>query len=160
MDWPTIILECGVSEMPRRLKADARWWFENSDGAVILVLLFFVSVRDKTIRIELWKRATVENLQPTRGNDGGEVTGPTLQRVINITPESVTGAPLKLKFEDIFLRKPKTKRGEANYTITEHDLRTYYNHVWPPVPEASSQDESSAEAESRAISASEGFVVD
>ncbi|KAG0128506.1 hypothetical protein HOY82DRAFT_522320 [Tuber indicum] len=138
-DWPTVILECGVTESPRPLTADARWWFENSEDAVKIVLLFFVSVKYETIRIELWKCATVENPQQTRGNDHREVTGPILKRLINITAESITGAPLKLRFKDIFLRKHKNERGEGNYIITEHDLRDYYNMIWPPEPEAGSE---------------------
>jgi len=140
-DWPTVILECGVSEIPRRLTADRRWWIEHSKGAVKIVLLFFASLKNRTIRIELWKGDTVEN-QHTNGNDKDQVTGPRLKRTINITPDSVTGAPLKLKFKDIFLRKPKKKHGEANYIITEYDLRDYYNHIWPPAPVVGSQDES------------------
>ncbi|CUS11377.1 unnamed protein product, partial [Tuber aestivum] len=129
-DWPTFITECGVSETPRRLEVDARWWIDSSNGDVKLVLLLFVSVKTKTIRIELWKQAMVENPQRTRTNDEDEVIRPTLKRVINITPESVTGAPLKLNFRDLFLRKPKKDRGEGNYVITEPDLRSYYEAIW------------------------------
>jgi len=139
-DWPTIILECGVSETPRRLTVDARWWIENSGGAVKVVFLLFVSVKRKTIRIEVWNKSTVEKQQHTGENDEEITTGPTPKNTILITENSVTGAPLKLKFKEIFLRKPKKKRGEANYMITEHDLRVYYNRIWLPVP-GSSQDE-------------------
>ncbi|KAG0133074.1 hypothetical protein HOY82DRAFT_669170 [Tuber indicum] len=131
-DWPTVILECGVTESPRRLTADARWWFENSEDAVKI----------------------------TRGNDHREVTGPILKRLINITAESITGAPLKLRFKDIFLRKHKNERGEGNYIITEHDLRDYYNMIWPPEPEAGSEGGYSTHEGSQSSSSSEGFVVD
>lgn len=31
-DWPTVVLECGLSEYARRLAVDARWWLHNSGG--------------------------------------------------------------------------------------------------------------------------------
>jgi len=91
----------------------------------------------------VWKTGKIEKQHDTRRNDEDKDTGPTLKKTIKITPDSVTGAPLKLRFEDIFLRKPKKKRGEADYVITEQDRREdYYNHIWPPTPEVGSQDES------------------
>jgi len=145
LDWPTVIFEGGVSETPNRLTADGRWWIENSKGAVKIVLLFFASVTDKSIRIELWKPGKVEKQHGTYESDKDVVTGPTLKKRVKITPNAITGAPLKLKFKDILLRKPKKKRGEGDYIITEDEIREYYNRVWPaPLPalEDDSQDES------------------
>ncbi|CUS10980.1 unnamed protein product [Tuber aestivum] len=32
--WPTLVVECGVSQSLARLVVDSRWWLENSGGAV------------------------------------------------------------------------------------------------------------------------------
>lgn len=137
-DWPTVVLECGLSEYARRLAVDARWWLHNSEGAVKIVLLVFASAKEKTIRVELWQLDTIENKEVTHENDIVEVTMPTLKNAINITAGGVTGDPLTLKFKDIFLRKPKTKRGEADYVFSVEDMRSYYDHLWPA---ACSEDE-------------------
>ena len=137
-DWPTVILECGLSEYARRLTADARWWLHASGGAVKIVLLVFASAKEKTIRIELWELHTIEHEEVTRENNTADVTVPTMKEAINITTDTVTGGPLTLKFKDIFLRKPKTKRREADYVFTAEDMRSYYNYIWPS---ACSEDE-------------------
>ncbi|PUU72554.1 hypothetical protein B9Z19DRAFT_1069681 [Tuber borchii] len=157
LDWPTVILEVGVSEKPRRSSLDAKWWIENSGGAIRVVLLFFVNLSRKTIRIEMWKKDTIDNPQHTRDHNQQEVTGPTLKQTINITPTGITGAPLVLSFRDIFLRRRKKRRGENNYIITEDDIQKFYNLVW--LPDVTSESESSAE-EDQSSHSSDNYVVD
>jgi len=60
-DWPTLVIECGGYETPRRLAADGRWWLHSSSGAVKVVLLLFISTKAKTIRIEQCELDRVEN---------------------------------------------------------------------------------------------------
>jgi len=141
-DWPSVILEGALSDTAQRLIVDGKWWIENSDGAVKMVLLFFVNVKAKTIRIEMWKKNTIENPQQTRGHGEEEVTGPTRKKTLNITSTVITGAPFKLQFRDIFLRRPKEELGEANYHITEQDMREFYNKVWPASLDVTSPAES------------------
>ncbi|PUU76792.1 hypothetical protein B9Z19DRAFT_1194475 [Tuber borchii] len=132
-DWPSVVLETGVSETAERLHVDGRWWFANSGGAVKIVLLFFVNLKASSIKIELWKEGTVRNQQQTRVRSAVTSTGPTLQKTVNLTPNAITGAPIKLRFHDIFLRNPRKELGEPkHYHITEDDLSEYYKSVWPP----------------------------
>ena len=129
-DWPSVVVECEVFETAQRLTVDGMWWIDNSRGQVKLALLLFVNVKAKAIRIETWKKDTIENPQQTREHDEGNVTGPTRQKTITITPKGITGTPLKLSFRDIFLHKPKRELGEKNYRIPEDDLKDYYETVW------------------------------
>jgi len=131
-DWPSVILECGVAESPRRLAADARWWFRNSGGAVKMVILFLVSIATKTMRIETWEQEKVENPRFTPGNDDNEVDPPMVQETTTLSEGKITN-PLKIHFEAIFLRAPSKKRGEEDYTLTEGDLRNYYERVWKEI---------------------------
>ncbi|PUU80754.1 hypothetical protein B9Z19DRAFT_1078723 [Tuber borchii] len=159
-DWPSVILETGVSETPQRLPVDAKWWLANSGGAVKIALLFFVNLKARSIRIELWKKATVHNLQQTRGHNEEKVTAPMLHKIVNLTPEAITGAPLKLRFHDIFLRNPKKELGEAkHYHFTEEDLSEYYESVWPPSLDIISPAESS-EGEGWSSGSSDGYITD
>ncbi|KAF9238426.1 hypothetical protein DTO013E5_10091 [Penicillium roqueforti] len=41
--WPTVILEVGVSEAKKKLRADADWWLANSEGQVHVVITIAVS---------------------------------------------------------------------------------------------------------------------
>ena len=50
-DWPTLIIECGVSKSRDRLVADAHWWLENSGGQVKIVLVISFSVSKKEIHL-------------------------------------------------------------------------------------------------------------
>jgi len=131
-----------MSETAQRLIVDGKWWIKDSGGAVKIVLLFFINVKAKTIRIEMWKKDTIENPQQTHPHDEEKVIGSTLKKAVNITPKAITGTPLKLRFRDIFLRKPKKELGEANYLITEEDMREYYHKVWPASLDVSSPAES------------------
>ncbi|KAJ5784124.1 uncharacterized protein N7518_009801 [Penicillium psychrosexuale] len=48
--WPTVVVEVGVSESYRKLRADAEWWLTNSKGDVKLVII--VSINRKTPKIK------------------------------------------------------------------------------------------------------------
>ncbi|KAJ5565638.1 hypothetical protein N7535_007276 [Penicillium sp. DV-2018c] len=50
--WPTVVVEVGVSESYRKLRADADWWLPNSRGDVKLVVIVSVSRRTPNIRFE------------------------------------------------------------------------------------------------------------
>lgn len=41
-DWPTLVIEFGVSESLPRLRADASWWLTQSGGKVNIALLISV----------------------------------------------------------------------------------------------------------------------
>ncbi|GIK05235.1 hypothetical protein Aspvir_009339 [Aspergillus viridinutans] len=53
--WPSLVIETGVSESLTRLRQDARWWFENSEGAVRTVILLSIKRTCGTILLEKWQ---------------------------------------------------------------------------------------------------------
>jgi hypothetical protein len=55
LDWPTLVLEVGISESLPRLRNDARWWLSNFRGSVNIVLISHVNEGAKTILIEKWE---------------------------------------------------------------------------------------------------------
>lgn len=128
--WPTIVCEAGVSESWTKLKADARWWLENSGGEVKAVIIISVSIPKKQVRIQKWQMRTVPNTQITRDNDGPERTRPECRGRFKTIAGVVTGEPLKLKFQNIFLRDPTTKLGEGNVVFTADDLREHASRIW------------------------------
>jgi hypothetical protein len=116
LDWPTLVLEVGVSESLPRLRNDARWWLSNSGGRVNIVLIFHVNEGTKTILIEKWE------IKPATAQI------PTQIQAITINPNSVTGAPLTLDFHQVFLRQAKPS--EHDMVFTTQDLQNWSNRVW------------------------------
>ncbi|GIC86321.1 uncharacterized protein Aud_002689 [Aspergillus udagawae] len=53
--WPSLVIGTGVSESLTRLRQDARWWFENSEGAVRTVILLSIKRTRRTILLEKWQ---------------------------------------------------------------------------------------------------------
>ncbi|RPA88920.1 hypothetical protein L873DRAFT_1823748 [Choiromyces venosus 120613-1] len=144
-NWPTVVFECGVSESLKRLTVDSRWWLDNSAGGVKIVLLFSISKAARSIHIEKWEMLTVQNPHATPANAHPFVSRPTKVHEVDIagpvalapaehaptapTPAFpapagpapvVTGAPLTLDFDKIFLRQPH--QGEGNIILTAQDL--------------------------------------
>ncbi|CUS15658.1 unnamed protein product, partial [Tuber aestivum] len=133
--WPTLVVECGVSESLKRLRVDSDWWLQNSEGAVKTVLVFSVSKATRHIHLEQWengnssKSATANPpITPTKINEidimGPMDTSGGVQRPI------VTGAPLKLEFEKIFLRQPDRRCGEDNIIFTAQQLGLIASGIW------------------------------
>jgi hypothetical protein len=50
--WPTVVVEVGVSESYRKLRADAQWWLTNSRSDVKLVIIVSVSRKTPNIKFE------------------------------------------------------------------------------------------------------------
>jgi hypothetical protein len=53
--WPSLVLEAGVSESLPQLRADAAWWFSNSDGDVKITILIGVDTHHREVTIEKWE---------------------------------------------------------------------------------------------------------
>jgi len=130
-DWPTLVLEVGVPESLRKLRNDARWWLSNSGGNVNIVLIFHINRGTKSILIEKWE---------TRPATGGHATRstrpptqiPTQIQAITIEQHNVTGTPLTLPFQGIFLRQPALQANppEQDFVFTAQNLRDWSDDVW------------------------------
>ncbi|KAH8710084.1 hypothetical protein GQ44DRAFT_714598 [Phaeosphaeriaceae sp. PMI808] len=104
LDWPTLVLEVGISESLRKLRNDARWWLSNSGDSVNIVLIFHINEGAKTILIEKWETAPATATRPATRSNQPLAQIPTQMQVITIDPNGITGAPLTLDFHQIFLR--------------------------------------------------------
>jgi hypothetical protein len=125
-DWPTIVIESGVSESLNRLRSDADWWLTKSGGNVNIVIIISANRAQSTLLIEKWE------LGPRAGR---LLTLRSTQRILTkmqiITIDStntVTGAPLILDFDKIFLRPAVPP--ESDITFTAQDLSTWAARIW------------------------------
>ena len=127
LDWPTLVLEAGVSESLRRLRNDARWWLSNSGGRVNIALIFHINQGTRTILIEKWETIPVTGGPATRSRRPPAQI-PTQMQAVTIDQNNVTGAPLTLQFHGVFLRPPNPP--EQDLVFTAQDLRAWSDMVW------------------------------
>jgi hypothetical protein len=137
--WPTLVLEVGVSESLPRLRNDASWWLSNSDGEVKVVLLIEVDKDHERLNIETWELIFPPDLEPTiRHDPSTPAQVPALTHLVSIGPPndvdtgapSISGAPLKLDFEKIFLRAPTPPAEKAHIELSPEDLSEWARNLW------------------------------
>ncbi|CAG8068494.1 unnamed protein product [Penicillium nalgiovense] len=141
-DWPSLVIETGLSESEAQLRADASWWFSNSDHQVNIVILFRIKrspqrrvvirlyhLEPTTSRITRGLQADVQRTllsappPPPSQTDSKTVPRPLLAaEEIVITSTDVQNAPLELNFESVMRRRPVPNTRERNITFTADDL--------------------------------------
>lgn len=144
-DFPTLVVEAGHTQIWPSLRTKARWWFEHSKRDVKVVLLTKADMASTQIKIEKWKAVETMPTWEGRVTTQSETTfEPVCLTTIEITrragignndsrrfaPTSygVTGGPLRLEFEDLFLRRPA--QGEHDIVLGTADLQDYAVLVW------------------------------
>lgn len=132
-DWPTIVFESGLSESLGRLRTDAKWWLIESGGQVKIAVLISIRPALSTLCIEKWELCLAEQptTQAVSSNAQHPPQVPTCVQAINIDGNTVTGAPLTLEFEKIFLRSPTLP--ESDLVFTAQDLTAWANDFWAGV---------------------------
>ncbi|PUU72211.1 hypothetical protein B9Z19DRAFT_930529, partial [Tuber borchii] len=129
-DWPTVVFECGVPESLERLKVDAKWWLENSEGAVGTVVIVTVSVEKRSLCAEMWELADVANPDATQTDPDPFITRATRTGGCKIIGETVTGDPLKISFQKTMLRDPNETLGEGDIVFDAKDFKMIARGVW------------------------------
>jgi len=127
-DWSTLVIECGVSQSLKRLRAVCNWWFENSRGQVKTVLLFAINLKTRKIHIEQWEACATVNLPITGSHHDSDWTKPECISTIDIIEADAGSASLRLNFKKLFLREPG--QGEMDILFTTEDLESLAADVW------------------------------
>ena len=137
-EWPTIVFESGLSEGLARLRVDARWWLINSGGDVKIVLIISVKPAQKRLLIEKWCLSPATNLRVIRANSNPNALVPTKMQEVSITRNpanttqpgtyTVTGRPLVLEFQSLYLRAPVAPEGDIIFTTAI--LSVWARYFW------------------------------
>jgi hypothetical protein len=129
LDWPALVIEAGYSESVLQLRRDARWWIENSNGQVRIVVLIKVNPGQKTLVIEKWmpRPAPPKVTRTYRPNFPVHVDNITIDQ--SVTPSSITGGPLTLEFEQI-VGRPPNGQNEHDVVLTDQDLDLWASLLW------------------------------
>lgn len=139
--WPTIVFESGLSEGIARLRVDARWWLINSSGEVKIALMISVKPAEGSLLIEKWCLSPATNLPIARANPTPNALVPTKMQEIHVTQNpanttqpgtaatyTVTGGPLVLEFQSLFLRTPVAPEGDIIFNTAL--LSEWANLFW------------------------------
>lgn len=132
--WPSMILEVGYSESLKRLRVDAAWWLCRSKGEVKIAIIMSINTQKPHIIIEQFK----PDLNTAALRDGPHIRNyprvipkcvQNLEIMASTGNVAVTGAPLVLRFSDIFLRQPQTQQ-ETDLLISQQDLTAMAVKIW------------------------------
>ena len=138
-EFPTLVIEAGLSETQAKLRCDAKWWLTqpgHNGNKVMIVVTISIKLNDKRLQIEKWENALAPARPRTRANSGPPIQIPTqIQQVTirpnatgAITPNEVTGAPLVLHFDKIFQRQPIVP--QTDFTFSANELAVFATKFW------------------------------
>src|SRR3569833_98771 len=133
--FPTLAIEVGNSESLPRLYMDKDWWFDNSGGPrgdVEVVLVVMIYHQTKRIVLELWHRGyqapsqtvTITVMPHQHADKPFSLATQDLH-----TNWVITGAPLVIPFEHVFLR-PRRGDFETDFVLSEEHLAKYAVSCW------------------------------
>lgn len=142
IDWPTLVVESGLSEGLARLRVDARWWLVNSGGDVNIVIIISIMPAERSLRFEKWCLAPpTASLPITRANPNpNRPVAMKIQEICvaqnpatpfqpaTIAPCTVTGGSLVLEFQSLYLRAPVAP--ESDVIFTQAILSEWANKFW------------------------------
>lgn len=126
--WPTLLLECGVSESLACMQAEARWWLENSGEAVKTVIVISVSRPEKSLHLEKWELVAMPDPGVTPAYLSPSIVKLDKTHHVDIVGGVVTGGPLTIKFQDVMLRDPEP--GEDDVVFGIEDLANLAKNTW------------------------------
>lgn len=112
-EWPSLVLEVGVSESIPQLRTDAAWWYSNSGGRTKMVVL--VHVQKQKTTIEIWTEVN-------RGPLGVQTQSPADKKLACTQSATLekgrVSKTLEIDFLTLMRRPPQTSR-EKNLVLTE-----------------------------------------
>lgn len=119
---PTVVVETALSETNAKMRRDVDRWLDPINGLAKIVLAIKADRRRPKINIERWQHTganseinPVQIIEITESNEDDEVT--------------VTGGPLCIPFESLFLRPAEPPR-EHDLFIDEQELKDIAQLIW------------------------------
>ena len=129
--WPSVVVEIGYSETLNRLHADVQLWISRSRGQVKAVVLISVKQDLKQIIFEKFI-PDYTPLRPVRASRGPVVYAVCQQKVVVTRDQGqvvVTGGPLIITFEEMFLRSANPPN-EHDYVFGQQELAEIAEDSW------------------------------
>lgn len=131
---PTLVIETGISESSTQLAIDARGWLETPGSPVRQVITIDINQDRPIITAKLWKLVNLNNdRRVTRGDIGRAREVHTIQISLDQTtpqPTIVVPSSLQVSFDLVVGRPPRQGTPEADFVITQDQLRQIAKQVW------------------------------
>ncbi|KAF7718704.1 Uncharacterized protein PECH_001485 [Penicillium ucsense] len=134
--WPSVVLEVGLSESRRKLRADAAWWLANANSAGQVNVVILISINRAVAEI-IFESVVLEQ-PPTHLRGGRKQSRLQTRQSIKVTrPPGGTSQPITtvpstlpftITFEEIMCRSPIPP--EADMAIPIAALEGIARNVW------------------------------
>jgi hypothetical protein len=125
-DWPSFVIEVGVSESLAMLRSDAAFWITNSDGRTRIVIVLSINRRDQRILVERWEE--VARIRPNQSIANYTHIPGLMQSLTLNAGVNYDGPSLEILAEKLFDGLPQNiPRGELLFTP---DNLNEFNTVW------------------------------
>ncbi|KAJ5491642.1 hypothetical protein N7539_003209 [Penicillium diatomitis] len=147
-EWPSLVVETGLSESEALLRNDAHWWFSNSDYKVNMVLLIYIKKQPKphvtwqlfhlkstTTKITRGLQAEVaralsSDTTPAQTASPSKLQPHLAAEMITVTATDVDNTPLILPFEKLMRRSPDPNTKEGDLIFTPEDFHYFCRSVF------------------------------
>ncbi|CAK9875459.1 unnamed protein product [Sphagnum jensenii] len=126
-DWPSLVVEVGVSESLAMLCRDAAFWITNSDGRTRIVLVLSVNQRDRKILVERWEE--VPGTRPNQSTANYSRIPRNMQSLTLNAGVDYAGPPLQIPAEKLFDSPPQNIPG-GEFLFTPNNLNVFNRKIW------------------------------
>lgn len=133
-DFPSFIIEAGVSESLGELRTDAEFWQLNSGNGCRMVLVVAVNRKSRWIVFELYERGTVTGLATRTSPSPSPIAAATLRQpqiVLQHSGGAIGPPDLTIPLASLFDAGtlPHELAGQ-NIVLNAQELRDVYDKVW------------------------------
>jgi hypothetical protein len=126
-DWPSFVIEVGVSESLAMLRRDAAFWITNSDGRTRIVIVLSINRRDRQILVERWEEVPRRRPNQSTANYS-RIPGLMQSLTLNADVE-YDGPSLEIPAEKLFDGLPQNIPG-GEFLFTPDNLNVFNTTIW------------------------------
>jgi hypothetical protein len=126
-EWPSFVIEVGVSESLAMLRSDAAFWITKSDGRTRIVIVLSINQRRQQFSIERWEE--VPRTRPIRSiANYSRIPGLMQSLTLNADIE-YDGPSLEIPAEKLFDGLPQNIPG-GEFLFTPDNLNVFNTTIW------------------------------
>ena len=126
-DWPSLMVEVGVSESLQQLRSDARFWLTKSAGETRVVIVMSIDTVARKVKIERWE--DVPRIRPSRPStplyNPGLVQSITLEHGVQYA-----GPALHIPAAKVYDQPLPPNLGANDFELTAQDLESFKTTYW------------------------------
>jgi hypothetical protein len=126
-EWPSFVIEVGVSQSLAMLRRNAAFWITNSDQRTRIVIVLSINRRDRQILVERWEEVNKRRPNWSTANYS-RIPGLMQSLTLNADVE-YDGPSLEIPAEKLFDRLPQNIPG-GEFLITPNKLNVFNTTMW------------------------------